>query len=313
MLHLVFECAVVFISVGVVYLCALNSKEITFMRLAVALLAGVITAGCGTSPPREDKIGRLKEIAIVVDATILNDRTNQPSLLNVAESDAIARHLENIAAERLRAKGYLARPVIRTIGLGFDRSQNIEVEYETKAEIGSRASSPPFAMLVRGDNVSASKIDELHGAAIEDRLPANGSPLGPMPILFIGARGKFISGGAVVANIGKIAVNVVIVAATIAARGGSGNGLELEEDTLELTLKLFDPRIPNTPPDQGPTRCAGVGREGVRSRGSENAEEVLACGPLLWRARKYVARDPDEHNFTMEIEALLKSLPPAKR
>jgi hypothetical protein len=283
------------------------------MRLAVVMLAVLIAAGCRSSPPREDKIGRLKEIAIVVDATILNDRTNQPSLLNVAESDAIARRLENIVAERLRAKGYVARPMIRTVGFGFDRAQNIEVAYEAKAEFGTQASSPPFAMLVRGGNISAAQIDELHHAAIADRLPVEGSPLGPMPILVIGARGKVISGGAVAANIGKIAVNVVIVAATIAARGGSGNALEIEEDTLDLTLKLFDPRIPGTHTDQGQARCAGAGREGVRSRGNENAEEVLACGPLLWRARKYAARDPDEQNFTMEVEALLKSLPPAKR
>lgn len=280
------------------------------MRLAIAVLACVMMAGCRNSLPREDEISHLREIAIVVDATVLNDRTNQPSLLNVAESEAIARRLEDIATERLRAKGYLARPMIRTVGFGFDRSQNIEVAYEAKAETGTPATSPPFAMLVRAGNVTASQIEKLHSAAIEDHLPSNGSHLGPMPLLVIGARGKFISGGAVAANIGKIAVNVVIVAATIAARGGSGNGLEIEEDTLDLTLTLFDPRIQSTPPE---TRCDGSPRESVRRRPKEIAEEALGCGPLLWRSKIHAAKDPDEQNFTKEVEALLKILPSSMR
>lgn len=83
-----------------------------FRVIAIAFILLLSLIGCATHQfPREsEKVGRLKDIAVVVDASVTHGRTMKDPLLSVPENEAIAARLGTLTADVLRTKGMFPCP-----------------------------------------------------------------------------------------------------------------------------------------------------------------------------------------------------------
>ncbi|MBI5883012.1 MAG: hypothetical protein HZB91_07905 [Elusimicrobia bacterium] len=263
-----------------------RTASITFILLSLA--------ACATQRfARESgKVQHLKEIAIVVDVTVTHGRTIKDPILNVAENESIAARLGAITADVLRAKGYLPLPPVRAVGMAAPA--RLEVIFGDETEPAApKPVSPPFLLAPTSDAVSDEHIRTLFTNTNESRgergrkrvgsagksLPPGTNPFGAMPVVLINAQGYFISGGAVVANVGKGALNTIVVIGMAAGGGGGGNVkfLDMDKDNLALTFRMFEP-------------IAGV---------------------LIWQDQFNDSGNADEAAFAKKISEMLAKLPDA--
>jgi hypothetical protein len=247
--------------------------------------------GCATQKftQEKDKFSHLKDIAIVVDATVTHGRTMKGPLLSVSENEAIAARLGTIAADALRVKGYSPLPPVRAVGMASPAQ--LEVAFGNSAEpAATKPSSPPFLVAPASNQVSADSIRGLFkkievrqkanyspfkGLQTEEWLPREANPFGATPVVLISAQGNFVSGGSVAANVGKGAVNTLLVIGMVVGGKGGDKLLEMDKDNLAITFRLFD----------------------------------SVTGVLVWEDQIKESGNADETNFAREMSKMLDKLP----
>lgn len=268
-------------------------------RLKIVAVAFILLslAGCATQQftQGKDKFSHFKEIAIVVDATVTHGRAMKDPLLSIPENEAIAAHLGAITADALRAKGYFPLAPVRAVGMASPA--HLEAAFGDSAEPASaKPSSPPFLLAPASDVITVDRIRDLFikikatgGVSVsggilmgrivqkEEWLPKEANPFGDKPVLLINAQGHFISGGDVVANVGKGAVNAALAIGMVVGGKGSDKIMEMDKDYLALNFRLFDP----------------------------------VTGVLIWQDQVNESGSADEANFAREISKMLGKLPAA--
>ena len=255
----------------------MGRKGLWFRIVAIAFVL-LSLIGCATHQfPREsEKVGRLKDIAVVVDASVTHGRTMKDPLLSVPENEVIAARLGALTADVLRVKGYLPLPPVHIVGM--TAKGRIEVLFSDSTEtVASRPASPPFLIGPKNNGITDERARDLFSKANGGWLPKDANPFEPTPVVVIIAQGHFISGGAMAANIGKGALNTLLVIGMAAGGGGGGNAnlMEMDKDNLALTFRLFDP----------------------------------VTGVLLWQDQIKESGNADETTFVKEISKMLDRLP----
>lgn len=242
-----------------------------FFIVVVACLVGSSLSGCRGHLARDEKIGRTGEMVLVVDATVIDERTLKAARLDVGKCEAIAGELETVAGRMLERKGYRSQAMIRTVGLGFDPARNIEVMFDSREHEGVVSSSPPYILLTQLQNVDMAQVAGLHRRQADEGRKYSAITLGSRPILLVSARGTSVSSGAMLGNVAKGAVNVI---ATIGSRQAA-KVMEFDRDTVDLAVKLIDP----------------------------------ASGEILWQAGRQLDADPDADNFGEALKTVLRDFP----
>lgn len=260
------------------------SKRIRFLRMFVFItFVGVSMTGCRGNLVRDEKISKLDEIALVIDATVLNERTLKSAQVDVGECEAITERLETVADRVLLRKGYRAKPMMRTVGFGYDSSRSIEVLFDSKFLAGGVSSSPPFVTVLHEGDVVVSKIGELHRRAAEAGLDSKsniidatliGNLNSSRPMLVISASGKSTSGGSMLGNVAKGALNVI---ASIGSRQAA-RVMDFDKDTVFMAVQLVEP----------------------------------VSGSVLWQSSRRIETDPDAGNFVEQLSNILGELPHAQ-
>lgn len=140
--------------------------------------------------------------------------------------------------------------------------------------------SPPFLMAPRSNGITDEGVRNLFSKANGGWLPKEANPFESTPVVLVSAQGHFISGGAMAANIGKGALNTLLIIG-MAAGGGGGNAqlMDMDKDNLALTFRLFDP----------------------------------VTGVLLWQDQIKESGNADEATFAKEISKMLDRLPNAAK
>ncbi|HAK58930.1 MAG TPA: hypothetical protein DCO77_00925 [Nitrospiraceae bacterium] len=207
----------------------------SYMRIVVIAFVLLSLIGCARHrlPRENEKVSRLKEIAVVVDTTVTHARSMKALLLSVPENEAIAARLGTLTADALRTKGYAPLPPIHTVGM---TSQG-RLKVHFSASTGTAAPepvSPPFLIAPKSDGITDEGVRNLFSKANGGLLPKEYNPFEPTPVMVISAQGNFISGGAMVANIGKGFLQALLFL------GGEGANV-MNKDTLTLSFRLFDP------------------------------------------------------------------------
>ncbi len=103
----------------------------------ITCLFGLSLTGCRGNLVRDEKISQLNDIALVVDVTVIDERTLKAARLDAGKCEEIAERLETAAGRMLDKKGYRAQPMIRSVGLGHDPARSIEVLFDTREHAGA--------------------------------------------------------------------------------------------------------------------------------------------------------------------------------
>ncbi|MDH5649298.1 MAG: hypothetical protein OEY67_06545 [Gammaproteobacteria bacterium] len=238
------------------------------------LLATFLANGCATSghPQYPELVSQLQGMAVVVDATVVHKRSLKPAILNTAENQAITEKLNDLVAMIMEKKGYNIEKTYQTVGLTSLGQIDMEISHDS-ADTENTFEDAPFVLIPQASEVNRLQLTQLQKESTQSKLSPELNPFG-QAVLVINASGFYISTGAVAGNVAKGAINVV--AGIGAAMGGSSvDFIELDKDTIILSVQLFDPKT----------------------------------GDLLWKDYARVNGNPDALGFLKNLTHLLEKLP----
>ena len=278
----------------------MEKNRLSFKMVAISFVL-LFPIGCATHQfPRESgKVSRFKDIAIVVDSSVTHGQTMKDPLLSIQENEAIAARLGTLTAKELHSKGYFPLDPVRIVGMAVEG--RIEAIFNNPEETAAaKPASLPFLVAPASNEITYESIRNLFGniKGTDNKdyhsftktfakknepqgewLPKEANPFGAKPVILINAQGHFISGGAVAANIGKGAVNTLLIIGAAAGGGGSSKLLEMDKDNLAVTFRVFD----------------------------------SVTGALIWKDQVKKSSNPDEAAFAAEIVKMLDRLPNATK
>lgn len=243
------------------------------------LLQCVLTLGLlsGCVSPRflDGQEHTFRELALVMDATVVNARLGAPAQINAASDNVLAAQMEVVVNEVLGSKGYLPIPMIRTTGLGFSSAQPLEVVIDMSAPHFGPPNLPPYSALIRAPGVNVFQVGALHNHPADSRFvipsPENGRPL---PVMVVTIRGKSASGEVMPFNAARGSSNIILSPGARDAESWT----TYDSDTLSISVSLL---------------------EG-------------GSGKLLWQEQRKVAAEPVVRNYAGELREMLQQFPVRK-
>ncbi|MDH4226658.1 MAG: hypothetical protein OEV59_02725 [Deltaproteobacteria bacterium] len=222
-------------------------KSSILSTVAIALLA--FAAGCAHVPQKNEKeeaalrrIAVAQGLTVIVDSSVIHGKTTGNDIVATEENMSIAKAVEERTVAALRAKGYTVHtPGINSIGINLPSGKTYDLlktaDEKAQASTTGTADSAPF--MLTPDTASARSLAKSVAAkaplTASDTKDINGELL-----VVVKAKGRYISGGQMAANVPLGAVNVLLIGLMMFG-GSSGGGdipvfIMMDEISLELSV-----------------------------------------------------------------------------